>query len=31
MGYFKIRDDDKPKVNFNSKLNNLNLIDDDFI
>jgi len=31
MGYFKIRDDEKPNANINNKLNNLNLIDDDFI
>jgi hypothetical protein len=29
MGYFKINDDDKPKIG--AKMNNLNLVDDEFI
>jgi len=29
MGYFKINDDEKPKID--SKINNINLVDDDFI
>jgi hypothetical protein len=27
MGYFKINDEDKPKID--AKMNNLNLVDDD--